>query len=140
MHATVVVSKAIEMPAADVWSAVRAIGGLDRWFPIISSCRVDGTGVGAMRVLGLENGGELHDRVEEIDDAARRFRYLRTVHPFPVTRYVGTVEVRERGPAADVVWTLDIDVEPAARDELVAFLRGAISDGMDGMARELEAG
>ncbi len=135
MDTTVVVHKTIQAPAADVWAAVRAIDGLDRWFPIITSCKVDGTGVGAMRVLGLEGGGELHDRVEEIDDEARRFRYLRTVHPFPVTRYVGTVEVRE---GTDVTWTIETDVDDAARDELAAFLHGAISAGMDGMARELE--
>jgi uncharacterized protein YndB with AHSA1/START domain len=139
MDATVVVNKTIETSPEAAWAAVRGIDGLDRWFPIIASCRVEGTGIGAMRILGLDDGGELHDRVDEIDDQARRFRYLRTVHPFPATRYVGTVEVRERDAGLTAVtWALDIDVDPDARDELVAFLGKAISDGLDGMARELE--
>jgi hypothetical protein len=42
--------------------------GLDRWFPVIESCRVEGQGVGAIGILGLGNSGEMRDRIEEIDD------------------------------------------------------------------------
>src|SRR5205807_6393628 len=120
-------------------AAVRGIDGLDRWFPVIATCTVQGTGVGAMRVMGLEGGGELHDRIEELDESARRLRYLRVAHPFPVTRYLGTVEVREeRAGAAELCWTIALEVEPADRDATAAFLFQAISDGVAGMARELE--
>jgi hypothetical protein len=27
-------------PLTKVWAAISGIGGLDRWFPIITSCRV----------------------------------------------------------------------------------------------------
>jgi len=139
MDASVVIRRTIAAPAGATWAAVRAIDGLDRWFPVISSCRVDGIGVGALRVLGLEGGGELHDRVEEIDDEARRFRYLRIEHPFPVTRYVGTVEVQAVGAArAEVTWTIDVEVEASAWTELSKFLFGAITDGLAGLAAEME--
>jgi hypothetical protein len=92
-----------------------------------------------MRFLGLEGGGEIHDRIEEIDEAARRLRYLRVVHPFPVTRYLGTVEVLAADArSAELRWTIDMQVDPADREELAAFLFQAISDGVAGMAGELE--
>jgi hypothetical protein len=45
------VTKTIASPSDQVWAAISSIGGLDRWFPIISSCRVEG--VGAIRMLTL---------------------------------------------------------------------------------------
>jgi uncharacterized protein YndB with AHSA1/START domain len=139
MDASVVVRRTIVAPPERIWAAVRAIDGLDRWFPVIATCKVEGTGVGAMRVMGLEGGGELHDRIEEIDESARRLRYLRVVHPFPVTRYLGTVEVLAQGPgSAELRWTIDMEVEPADREATAAFLFQAISDGVAGMAGELE--
>jgi uncharacterized protein YndB with AHSA1/START domain len=138
MDDSVVVRRTIQAPAEQIWAAVRGIDGLDRWFPVIATCKVEGNGIGAMRFMGLEGGGELHDRIEEIDDSARRLRYLRIVHPFPVTRYLGTVEVSGGQQSAELCWTIDMEVEPADREATAAFLFTAISDGVAGLARELE--
>lgn len=139
MDESVVVRRTIGASPERVWAAVRAVGGLDRWFPVIETCAVTGKGVGAVRVLGLVGGGELHDRIEEVDDAARRLRYVRTVHPFPTRRYVGTVTVAGAPDArAERTWTLDLDREAADREELLAFLSGAIGDGVAGLAAEME--
>ncbi len=139
MIETIDIVRTIDVPGAEAWAAIRAIGGLDRWFPVISTCRVEGEGVGAIRTLGLGDGGEIEDRVEEIDDAARRFRYLRMRHPFPAASYKGTVLVRDAGVGkAEVTWSVEIDVAEEFRDELVALLRKALSDGLAGLGRDLE--
>jgi carbon monoxide dehydrogenase subunit G len=132
------VTKTINVPGDKVWRAISGIGGLDRWFPVIASCRVEGEGVGAIRVLGLADGGEIKDRVEEIDHQERRFRYVRTVSPFPVTKYVGTVEVRDAdGGGSEVSWTVEIDVAAEARGELAGFLKDALSAGISGIEQDL---
>ena len=141
MDDNAVVRRTIHAPADRVWAAVRGIDGLDRWFPILATCKVDGSGVGAMRYLGIEGGGELHDRIVEIDETARRLRYLRLVHPFPVDRYLGTVEVFEQGPGtSELTWTIETEGEPVGRAQTATFVHQAITDGVAGMARELEAG
>jgi carbon monoxide dehydrogenase subunit G len=135
------VTKTIDVPGDEVWVAISGIGGLDRWFPVIASCRVEGEGVGAIRVLGLADGGEIKDRVEEIDHQERRFRYVRTVSPFPVTKYVGTVEVRDAdGGRSEVSWTVEIDVAAEARGELAGFLKDALSAGISGIEQDLRIG
>jgi uncharacterized protein YndB with AHSA1/START domain len=139
MLETVNATKTIDAPNDAVWAAIAGIGGLDRWFPVIESCRVEGTGAGARRFLGLAGGGEVEDRVDDIDRNRRRFQYTRTRSPFPVTSYVGVVEVR---PAPDgrseVSWTVDIEVAPEAKDELAVFLTSALSDGISGLERDLQ--
>ena len=140
MDTTGVIRRTVEVPVEQAWAAIRGIDGLDRWFPIIHGCTVKGSGVGALRILDIGDGAELHDQIQEIDDAARKFVYLRTVHPFPCDRYVGTVVVEESGPGrSEVTWTIETDVAPEARDELSAFVVSAIGDGLAGMAAELEA-
>jgi Polyketide cyclase / dehydrase and lipid transport len=138
MLATANVTKIVDAPVEKVWSAIRSIGGLDRWFPVIDSCRVDGQGVGATRTLGLVGGGEMRDRIVEIDEAERRFRYERFELPFPVENYRGMVQARARADhRSEIVWGIQFEVAVEKRGELVAFIEGAISDGLDGLEQEL---
>jgi hypothetical protein len=138
MLATANVAKIVDAPVDKVWVAIRSIGGLDRWFPVIDSCRVDGQGVGAIRTLGLVGGGEMRDRIVEIDEAGRRFRYERFELPFPVENYRGMVEARGRGDhRSEIVWEIQFEVAAEKRGDLVAFIEGAISDGIDGLEQEL---
>lgn len=138
MIETIDIVRTIDVPSAAAWTAIRGIGGLDRWFPVIATCHVEGEGVGAVRTLGLVQGGEMKDRIEEIDDSARRFRYSRFHHPLPATAYKGTVVVRDvAGDKSEVTWSVEIDVEATARDELVAFIGKALSDGIGGLEKDL---
>jgi hypothetical protein len=137
MRETVVIEKNLCVSADKAWAAIRAIGGLDRWFPIISACKVEGEGVGALRVLTLAGGGEMRDRIVEISSAERRLRYARTHLPFPVSEYQGVVEIRGDGASCVLIWTVQFSVEPAMRDEMAGLVKSAISDGVDGLEREL---
>ena len=51
--------------------------------------------IGAHRYLTLRRGGDITDRVVDIDLATRRLTYQRVRSPFPVSSYKGTVEVFE---------------------------------------------
>jgi hypothetical protein len=132
------ITKKLNTSTAKAWEAIRHIDGLDRWFPIIDSCRVEGSGVGARRHMTLE-GGQVIDLIEAIDDERKRFVYLRTTSPFPVTHYRGTVEVFESYDGqALVAWTIDFESRPEDSEAVAALVKGAISDGIDGMERELQ--
>jgi hypothetical protein len=73
------------------WEALGKIDRLDVWFPSIATCRVEGDGVGAHRYMTLHRGGDITDRIVDINPARRRLTYQRTRSPFPVTSYTGTV-------------------------------------------------
>jgi hypothetical protein len=118
--------------------AISRIGRLDVWFPTIATCRVEGDGVGAHRYLTLRRGGDITDRVVEIDATRRRLVYERIRSPFPVTSYRGTVEVF---PSFDgravVVWTVDFESEPADSAGVAEALRTGIGAGVEGMEKDL---
>lgn len=141
MIETVNVNKIIAVPADQAWQAIAQINGLDRWFPVISDCTVTGNGVGAIRILTLTTGEKITDRIEAIDHHARRFHYNRIESPFPVSRYLGTVEVCQLGPdSSEIAWTLEIAVDNEQREELAGFLQQTLSDGIDGLERDLAPG
>lgn len=138
MIETLNVTKTMAVPADQAWQAIAQINGLDHWFPVIVDCTVTGNGVGATRILTLSTGEKITDRIEAIDHHERRFRYNRIESPFPVSRYLGTVDICQLGPdSSEIVWTLEIDVDNEKRDELVGFLKQTLSDGIDGLERDL---
>jgi len=134
----VAVARKITVPSDRAWEAIRAIGRLDVWFPAIALCRVEGDGVGANRYLTLRHGGDVTDRIVEIDPTRRRLAYERTRSPLPVSSYRGTVEVFDSFDSlAVVVWTVDFESNPDDSGKVSETLRTAIGAGVDGMERDL---
>lgn len=139
MFEQVNVIRTVNVPSCKVWQAISAIGGLDRWFPIINSCKVEGEGVGTIRILGLADGAEVKDCIKEINHQDRRFRYVRTQHPFPVSYYEGTVNVRDVDKGkCKVSWSVQIEIAKADRDEFTGLLKQALSDGISGLEQYLQ--
>jgi hypothetical protein len=133
------ITKKLAVPAETVWHAIRSIGRLDVWFPFIETCRVEGDGVGALRYMTIaNNGGEIKDTIEEIDDIHRRLVYLRPVSPFPVSYYKGTVEVFTSYDGSGIVcWTIEFESKQENSASVAELVFGAISAGLDGMETDL---
>jgi hypothetical protein len=133
------ITKKLIVPAEAVWNAIRNIGRLDVWFPLIETCRVEGEGQGALRYMSIANsGGEIKDTIETIDDANWRLVYLRPVSPFPVSYYQGTVEVFQSYDGFGVlVWTIDFESKPEDAAAVAELVQSAISAGIDGMETDL---
>ncbi len=135
------ITKKLNVPADVVWEAIRKIGRLEVWFPIIETCRVEGSGPGALRYMTLAGGGgDMQDTIEEIDERNMRLVYLRPVSPFPVTYYRGTVEVfRSYDGLGVVVWTIEFESQPADAASVAEIVYTAISAGIDGMEKDLQS-
>jgi hypothetical protein len=133
------ISKKMEVPADRVWDAVRKFGRLDVWFPSMAECRIEGEGIGATRYLTLDGGlGNITDRLVAIDGDEHRLTYERMESPFPVTSYIGNVEVfGSFDLLAVVVWTIDFESAPEVSEVVAALLKDAIAAGLDGMETDL---
>jgi Polyketide cyclase / dehydrase and lipid transport len=88
----------------------------------------------------LKRGGEITDRIVDIDPKQRRLTYQRVRSPFPVTSYKGTVEVFESFDSlAIVVWTVDFESDPKDSPAVAETLRAGIGAGVDGIEKDLQA-
>lgn len=134
------IAKKLNVAAETVWNAIRNLDRLDVWFPFIQTCRLEGSGPGALRYMTTVDGGEITDSIEEIDDGNRRLVYLRPISPFPVSDYRGTVEVfTSYDGLAVVVWTIDFESKPDDAASVAEVVHVAIREGMDGMEKDLRS-
>lgn len=129
------VTRKLGVPVEVAWAAITDVGHLDEWFPAIATCTVHGSGVGARREMTLDGGaGDMVDVVLSIDEGSRSLRYERIESPFPVSSYIGTVEVmRSFDDRAVVVWTVDLVAEADVAGPVAEILAAAIGAGVEGM-------
>ena len=85
------------------------------------------------------NGGDITDTIETIDNINMKLIYLRPVLPFPVSYYQGTVEVfKSYDDLGVVVWTIDFQSQPEDAVSVAQLVHDAISAGLDGMEIDLQ--
>ncbi|MDP6953928.1 MAG: SRPBCC family protein [Alphaproteobacteria bacterium] len=131
---SVSVTRTIAVAPDTAWQEIRSVGGLERWVPIVQTCEVEGSGVGAVRKCGLGEGAFVFEKVESIDEAQRVFTYSITESPLPLENYMGRMQI---GPGADggseITWSCEFACDSAAEAEMTAMLEGAFSDGLAGL-------
>jgi len=70
----VTVSEEIEAPADRLWAIVADFGNV-AWMKGVSRCDVTGEGAGMVRSIHAGNGPPLAERLEFVDESARRLGY-----------------------------------------------------------------
>jgi hypothetical protein len=70
---------------------------------LVADIRLTGTGIGQLRTIQTVDGKRIVERLEEMDDAQRRYRYT-NVSGIPASNYLGTLSVREAGSGSSVEW------------------------------------
>jgi hypothetical protein len=97
------VEQSIGLAAApdDVWSLIGDFGG--SWHPLTARVSVTGSGIGQLRTIETLDGKEIVERLEEIDNVRRCFRYT-NIAGMPVSHYTGTLEVKPKGGGCVVDW------------------------------------
>jgi hypothetical protein len=136
---TVSVSQRVAAPAKGVWDIVRTGADVNRWFPSVTACRLDGVGVGAQRICTV-NGQELTEIIETVDDASRIFQY-RIVEQalMPIRNILGTFHVAQIGASeSQVLWFVNFDIDderawPAVKEGIEGMYRAGI-DGLQALA------
>lgn len=134
---TISITQHIHAPAEVVWQLVASGGGVDRWLPLVTSCRLEGTGPGARRVCTTAHG-PIEETLELVDHATRLFRYrVDRQAMLPVSRARGTFHVADAGPgASEILWFLEVElIDGASFDEVRAGLGQVLAAGCAGLER-----
>lgn len=136
------IARKLPATADSAWSVLRRFGELEVWFPAISSCRVEGEGIGAKRFMELEGGlGSIVDELITLDEEGRRLTYSRSEFPVPLSSYLGTVEVfTSYDRLAVVSWTVDFESSEDVASSVDELLVDAIGAGVDGLGAHLAGG
>lgn len=124
---TVAVCRRIAVPAPAVWDVVRTGSKMDHWVPVITSCKVEGEGVGATRLCVI-NEQTLRETIETVDDGSKLFQY-RIVEQslLPVRNILATIHLSATGPSeTEVLWFVNLELNDDS-----AWL--AVKEGIQGI-------
>lgn len=96
------VSESVAAPAERVWELLGDFGGVAKWGgAMLESCTVEGTGIGAVRTIGLAGGGSIRERCEGYDEGGRTLAYgIVDPSPLPLRDYHSVCRVVPTGGAA----------------------------------------
>jgi hypothetical protein len=100
------VIESVELAAAAdaVWSLIGQFNL--RWHPLIAGVRLRGDGLGQLRVIETRDGKQIVERLDELDDAGRSYRYS-LVAGMPASQYRGVISVVPKGSGSVASWRVD---------------------------------
>ncbi len=92
-----------------VWRELADFGGIGAWAPGVESCEVEGSGIGAVRKIGMPGGVVMEERLDSLDDADRCLTYAVVGGPMPLENYIATIQVTVQGDGCRVDWGATFD-------------------------------
>jgi hypothetical protein len=136
----VIVRRTISVSANVAWDVVRTGRDLERWVPVVTSCRLEGKGPGAKRFCTI-NGHDIVESIATVDDAARVMQYrIERQSLMPIRDALGTVYLSAAGSTeTDVLWIMNFVIDdeqawPAVKEGMEQIYSSAI-DGLGAFAR-----
>ena len=127
----------IEATPDDVWAVLSDLQGTRNWLPGVVSARMDGS----MRVCTTTGGQEIHERISDVSDDGRSFRFAHVRVPLPVRRSGGTFTVEPgalAGSASVILETTFEPIDPTAADQLTAGMHEAFRQSLESLRRYVE--
>jgi len=91
----------LSAPPDQVWGLIGQFGG--KWHPLIAKIQLTGTGIGQLRKIETIDGKQIIERLDEIDNSQRQYRYS-MISGIPAVDYTGTLDVKPKGSGSSVEW------------------------------------
>ena len=131
------VEDTIDAPADAAWSKIAEFGGLEKWAPGVSECTVEGNGVGAVRRLSM-GGMTIAERLESIDDEARKLSYSIVEGPMPTENYLAEIEITPAGDSRCAIrWSASFDA-PGLEEDAANGIAQGVQGSYQGMVDALK--
>lgn len=127
----------INTTARKVWNLVSDFGALDTFVESIKECSTDGQNVETIRVLTLQDGVKVKEKLESLDNEKRVLTYSIIESPLPIKKYLGRVEVIELSDrTSEFIWSSTFETADGTEKEMEQALTGLYSEGVEGLKKK----
>jgi hypothetical protein len=133
---TVAQSIELSAPPDEVWGIIGPFT-LD-WHPLVASVSLIGAGIGQLRRIRTLDGKEIIERLGEVDNAMRSYRYT-MVSGVPASRYTGTLEVRPKDNGCVVQWRVEYRADDQPDIVVRTIVTTLLQTGLRGLERRYAA-
>lgn len=125
----------IAMSADDLWAAIGQFSAIADWHPLIESVEIEKGG--RIRRLHIPGGGEIVERLEEIDADDRLYRYSIVSGPLPVANYTATLRIKDspEGEGCIVEWSSEFDPLGATETDAKQTIQDIYLAGFDNLRK-----
>jgi hypothetical protein len=122
-------TRSVELAASPgaVWSLIGQFNLL--WHPHVTDAHLIGTGIGQLRRLETSDGRAIIERLDDVDDAKRSYRYS-LVAGVPATHYIGTIDVRPHGSGCIAEWRVDFMGDGQPDIVVRGMVEGLLASGL----------
>lgn len=130
----VLVEKTLDLPRKKVFDILVQFGGLEKILPeMIESVEVIGSGVGALRNVGLKGGGKVTERLDVAYDG-RVFAYSIVFNDaLPLENYCAVVTLEDAGAKTLARWGSNWNTKGITDADAVAMLTGLYTNLLAGL-------
>lgn len=141
-HAETAVSVTLDASCDVVWAEIGEFTSLDDWYPGIVKLDIGGEGLGATRSALLENGAQIIEQLQAVDQQARRYTYSMLSGPLPVANYQASLQAQdaEGGVGCDIVWSAEFDADGAPKLPVIDAVNGIFQAGLDNLKAQFTGG
>ena len=134
--AKVAMSMNLGVPANQVWDMIGGFHSLQDWHPAVERSDIEGEGKGSMRTLHLVGGGQIVERLEQLDDEGKQYSYSIVSSPLPVANYQGTISLKEaEDGSCKVEWESEFQPSGAPENDAVQTIQGIYQAGFDNLRK-----
>lgn len=133
--AKVSMSLNLGVSADKVWDLIGGFNALPDWHPAVEKSEIEGEGKGSVRTLHLVGGGEIRERLEQIDDEGKLYSYSILSSPLPVANYNSTIRLEEGDSGCKVTWESDFQPAGAPESDAVDVINGIYQAGFDNLKK-----
>lgn len=129
----------IKAPVARVWQVVSSFDTLEGYLAPVASTRLSGSGEGAIRHCKMQDGADLTEQLDMLDEANTTMRYHGfEPMPLPLTNYVSTMKLSDDGKGGtDIDWSVTFEPKGASEAEVIGALQGLYEGGIAELNRQL---
>ena len=127
----------INASADEVWKTISDFNGLPKFVPAITKSTVEGSGLGAVRTLRLQDSETpIIERLERMDEEKRSLSYSIIESPLPLADYIATLEIRPLAEnRCEVTWWSTFEPKGAPESEALMTVEGVYAMGFEGLKK-----
>ena len=125
------------IPVDTLWVMIGDFGDVGKWSgrpP--EACVQEGLGIGALRILTLDDGRQVVDRLDAQGDDF--YRYSIVTSPFPVISYTATMSVAAVDAAtSELTWRGEIEPDGISNEAATEMFEGMYRYGVSLIERQI---
>lgn len=127
----------LNINANEIWQLIGQYNGLPEWHPLIIQSELEGSGsdYGDLRILTLNDGGVVIEKLLSYDNQTMQYSYEIIDSLLPVENYQATIKIEAVQEWAKFSWSSSFSAKGTSHVEAIELIKGVYQAGIDNLIK-----